>query len=135
MVNIIQLVLRKETERKREEKTEGGRNERERKEEGRPGTINSVTIGGRACRGRTGRKILTLELVLSLLCSLIPLNKYYLEGAVKKRQKSSFKIHKSGKESRWQNRRTWNLFLPLKYIKNTSIHGTTAEGEILQNSF
>ena len=113
----------------------GKKGKEERKEERRIGTIDSITIGGRACRGRTGRKILTLRLYCLTCSVLIPLNKYYLEGAVKKRQKSSFKNMQEWEGVKMAEQEDMEFIFPLKYIKNTSINGTTAEGEILQNSF
>ena len=49
------------TEKERREER-GGKKGKEERKGGRIETIDSITIGGRACSGRTERKILTLSL-------------------------------------------------------------------------
>lgn len=122
-------------ERKREEKTEGGRNERGKKRKRKARNYQQRNHWREGLQGQDWKENTYFELVLSLLCSLIPLNKYYLEGAVKKRQKSSFKNTQEWEGVKMAEQEDMEFVFPLKYIKNTSIHGTTAEGEILQNSF
>ena len=78
--------------------------------------------------------ILLREISTILDMHMIP-NKYYLEGAVKKRQKSSFKNTQEWEGVKMAEQEDVEFVFPLRYIKNTSINGTTAEGEILQNSF